>query len=195
MRGVTIASRIRETLEQRHHRFGLAGESYAATIEQYLVSRPDSVLYVGSGLPDRNRFEHLPAYGTSVILSEDDSAEESKCSSLPDAEFVWANSGRLDKLEGESFGHVLALGLFTSVRFNEVSTMFLKLWRVCRRGGYLTLTNAKTYPKEMYLKAGLRCGFKLVAERDETNPKDDATDGNYLLVFQKPGELGAASAA
>lgn len=194
MRGVTIASRMKEILEQRHHRFGLAGESYAATIEQYLVSHPDSVLYVGSGLPDRNRFEHLEAYRNSAIVAEDDLRTDMQTFELATAEFVWANAKHLDKLERESFGHVLALGLFASIHTNEISKLFRKFWRVCRTGGYLALTNAQECPKQKYIEAGLQCGFNLVDEKEGNNPEASA-DGDYLLVFRKPFEAKAALAA
>jgi len=174
--------------EHYHYRFGLAGEGQADIIERYVGSPRGRILNVGCG-PWGDKLRNLAAHA-DLLLAVDNAPEAVATARVgsgncPNVYFVVTDAGRLC-LPDAAVDHILALGLFAHVPENRAREVLSEFHRVCRGRGHLFLTNSVRHPKEHYVEAGKKVGFRMVEEHEGYCPAaSGGAQRRYLLLFAK----------
>ena len=147
--------------EHHHYRFGLAGEGQADIIQRYLETHYGNASYVGCG-PLIERLQNVSSY-CSWLIGVD---KNQRCIDLirTKATHAGINLSGMDAkelaLKSESIDSVLAIGLFAEVR--EPESVFREFYRVCRPGGHAIVTNSVAHPLRLFVRIGVRSGFRLI---------------------------------
>jgi SAM-dependent methyltransferase len=145
-----------------HHRFGLAGEGQADTIQEFLERHPGTALNVGCG-PWGAKLQALAPH-----------CRVADAHHLPFCDCT--------------FDHLLALGLFAHIPTPR--PVFRELQRVCRTGGHVFVTNAVRHRRTRYERAAARAGFERVhAEEGYCPAASGEVKRRYLLVFRRNGRV------
>lgn len=175
----------REIWQSYHHRFGLAGEGQADTIERILDAQFGSVLNVGCG-PWGTKLEALGAHCGSLTAVDRESEAirlARREAPLCGAKLVVADAQRLPFCD-RAFDHVIALGLFAHIA--DPKEVFREIHRVCRTGAHVFVTNAVRHRVDRYEDAGTQAGLTRVHYEEGYCP---AASGElkrrYLLVFNR----------
>jgi ubiquinone/menaquinone biosynthesis C-methylase UbiE len=169
--------------EHYHHRFGLAGEGQADTIQRRLESRRGRVLNIGCG-PWGDKINNLAKHCALLVCADESPgclAIAARGVTEPTVRLLAADVHELPFQDG-CFDHVLALGLFAYVR--DPTRVMAELRRICCLGGSVMLTNAVRHHREPLLESAAAAAFGVVDDIEGYCP---AASGDvkrrYLLVF------------
>ena len=169
--------------EGHHHRFGLAGEGQADTIQGLIQSHPGEVLNIGCG-PWGHKLKALATYCRSLTAVDREIEAIRRARAEAPSSSVHLLVGNVDDLPfpAETFDHVLALGLLaTSPIRSRLSANSIASADQVR----ISITNAVRHARALYENAAAQTGFEGVHTEEGYCPAASGeVKRRYLLVFR-----------